>query len=939
MFVQQYPKHAYEDKAFRRPKTSPVKEVAGHSLRYSRGQSTSSSDLKDHHTKRTSIFSKRPKSILATASHESLTRWNASVGSPANESRRSFVTDTESPKSLSLFGRRRKSRSSSVRPYRASSPVDADDESDSRRERLDRAIGIPGKGVRISAPFGFQHMGKVEEQAAPIDEDTAEMFENFRTLRKGHRKAVIAPSPDQEEYPATVVKRHNRPPPLRPRRPDEPWGDYPGSAPLPHHQEYFQISSHHFTQPKSADPTNQRAILLGGHSPPRSAPIFAHDFNSDHGPGPVLDTETGMHRLESPDEYQPFVPLYDAQPPGWIETSVPLLHTVSPIDPFPEYPRAPILGKPLEKVLEEPEGTFSSGHSIDLPRRPSLRHSKSSPAIATRYKASTDAFAFSVEEHPLPPLARRLERPLSQCSQGSDTLGNSFHPLRHETTKVMKMEIEPRSPPLQQGEATWEEDIDYLYENNAEADCEFNWQDITHFDDNDSDEPQSWSGQHSSYGSSIRLNRKDIRVPSNSSVPELDYRYSHAASTASLSIATPRDGSLYRASDALPPLPDNIEAIKDLADAHDSNSELQPAAEHLCNEIMVARNVNSIMTRIPSNAEERSQTVLYTGLNPESHYHVAAPTLQLSRKHVPTFPEPTFEHENNPMTRAINAARMPVPGNPAPSYIDGNDVPQLVPRNYIGVQNAAKLRLFDAQSRLSNLAPTSMPRGMSSDSVDTGIQYTDLPTPPKTPSSAEMTNTRSFLATPSPSLPPVPSPMSRGPRYPSPINTSHSLSSLPQLEQTRSASPRLSPSSSPRYRAESAAARLGVLPSPPASYLEKSGTPDSTPAGISGCYSLFPSRTSTVPLDSRAPLTRASTTTPSMATAPISTTPIPTPPMPAIPTPTSGWLDSRPSSRAASETSSQTSSRPSSRAPSSQTSSKTKSKRRERYRERYPLGI
>jgi hypothetical protein len=704
-------------------------------------------------------------------------------------------------------------------------------------------------------------------------------------------------------------------------------------------------------QQMSAASTGYRGIPLDRRSPPRSASGLVHTFN--YGPESVVRTETEVHSIDSPDDYESLVPLYDAQPPGWIETSVPLLHTVSPIDNLSDYVRTPGFSQPLEQVPEEPEGTFSNGQSKDLPRRSSLRHAKSSPAVANRYKLSVDPF--SAEEPPLPPLARRLERTLSQ---GSDTLGDPLQSLWRESKSC----IEPNKPmklgQVQRKESTWEDDIDYCYEHNAEADCEYNWQDISHYDDNDSDDSQSWNGQQSSYGSSRQPKREQSqsmaesanhegfphpnasgRVPSNSSVPELDYRYSHSASTASLSIATPRDGSIYRASDALPPFDVmQMHASKDSPIAQHASSELQPASKHLYDEIMIARNVDSATPEIPSHFDDRPQTILYSGPASVDRYLGALPTPPPSGTHAPLMPESAFESNTRHNTSAprldIDAARMvPLPRSPAPSDMDNDEVPQLVPRSYIGVQNAAKLRLFDAQTRLQSLPPTSMPRNMSSESLNTGIQYTQLPTPPKTPSSAEMANVRSFLATPSPHLPPMPSPVSQTPRGLSPIHMSASPTHLPPLEQSRSAPSRSNYGPNPRHRAESAAARIGVLPSPSTSFIEEPGTPDSAssaPIGMSPGrmgYSLFPSRKPPMPLDSRPPLHGPSMSTPTLPkSAPMTTSEPPTRPV------------SRATSQASSHVSSHASTRATSRSESRSARSKA-SKKPNQYQERYPLGI
>ena len=256
-----------------------------------------------------------------------------------------------------------------------------------------------GKGVRISAPFDFQHVAKIEDSVdKPLGLEGPEFFDNFRTLERGHRNAVIAPPSEEEEDEAeeeqdvdAEVKARRAPPP-RPQRPDDLWDCPPKSAPLPQVEERY-LSATYIDQPKSAG--------FRGTIPGRRSSIAQSTGSLMNGPGPTMDSETGMHNLDSFDDYDAFIPLYESQPVGWIENSLPLLHTVSPIETYGDHHRTPAFNPPLEQVPEEPEGTFSNRPSRDLARRPSLRHSKSTPVIASRFRTSVND-GFSIDDLPLP---------------------------------------------------------------------------------------------------------------------------------------------------------------------------------------------------------------------------------------------------------------------------------------------------------------------------------------------------------------------------------------------------------------------------------------------------------------------------------------------------------------------------------------------------------
>ena len=876
MFVQQHTSQMRE-RSSSRSKGSIGSEAS--STRTTRERSSSASSSRDPFTKRSSIFSKRPKSILTTASNDSSTR---SIGSNSSGSDLSHLspagdalttaTEEERSKARFHFGRGLKNRMSGIRAFPGAH--------DFQRTSSDQRQSAVGSELRISAPFGFQHVSKAED-AQSIRVDSSEVFQNFRTLSKRHRHAVIASTLEEEEGTASTSEpsaRPRKPAPLRPRRPDDLWSTEPATAPLPQRPELYlsanYMDSH--SQPRSAD---FRGALNQPPIPKRSSSAVSHSFFGS--PASTFGVPSSTSLSEHMYEQDPFVPLYDSQPPGWIENSLPLLHTVSPVDTS-DTMRTPAFQPPLEQVPEEPEGTFSARPSKDLPRRPSLRHSKSTPVIAKRSRSSIDPF---VDDFPMPVLSNASQRPISQCSQGSDTLGNSPGSFWHEAKAKVKTRSLDLGSPKNSSEPTWEDYIEYCYEHNAEADCEFNWQETSHFDDNDSEASESWSEQYSPFGNSrlqrlgdsrsmrsttshamSHLSEKSDRVTSHSSVPELDYRFSRATSTASLSIATPRDGSLYRVSD-VPPLPTELQNMKDAWGTH------LATGDHLYNEIMVGR--TAVVPDSPQHPDDKAQTMLYTATD---HHSKALPTPPSSG---------SIPHEFQ--------------FRPAHKKASKNHSSQAVETR------EKEPRISEESEHM--MAPIVAPR-RDQWPLEDNLQ---APTPPESPTAGEIDGVRSFLFTPFPEMiaKPKPSPLD-GRRSSTKLHISFPSIDLPPLTLPTSTPV---PSNFSRIRAGSVADRIGPLP-PASAPLEKSGTPDSASSAPEGLgrmgYSLFPSK-------------KTSTTS---LTGP----PLPTPPT-SMPLTMSEPSLTRPVSRAASQASS---SKSSSRALSFKSKSSSK---KNAYQERFPLGI
>lgn len=810
------------------------------------------------------------------------------------------TVDTEASKTRSFFGRVQQKRMSSIRPQHTPNVL----------QRSSSA----SKGIRISAPYDFQHVAKIEEtHPQPMRVESPEVFERIRSLSRGHRHAIIAPPLDDEEVdtPNEVSVHPRKAPPVRPQRPDDLWGETPHSAPLPLREEPY-LSAAYIDNSRQPSMLRSRGRSFNRPLPTRSATDLSQSFLN--GPGPAFNSATG--NVDPFDDYDAFIPLYDSQPPGWIENSLPLLHTVSPVEAYADHIRTPAFQPPLEQVPEEPEGSFSNRPSKDLPRRPSLRHSKSTPVIATRFRASVIDPAM-MDEFPLPSSATRPDRPLSQCSQGSDTLGN---PLNHSWLES-KPKAKARS--LQEEktvtEPSWEDYIEYCYENNAEADCEFDWQGNSHFNDEDSEASESWmSEQYSPYGKSSKLNQDAApsfvssmskpsfqsdnldRVPSHTSVPELDYRISRATSNASGSIATPRESEV-------PPMPKELHPSKDAWAANQGEVDDADFDDLRSSIYMIHKPPKMSLARVgPA----------------ERFFGEALPTPPLSSKKSASLLERSLKSKASSISSITIdelAAETALPPD-TPSLLQDAPEPKKLAKAHkilgiVGGARPGKAWPLNDEMMPPMPAPTSAPYGLGMSHPESFMASAKPLSPPQSPPLDEGERTRSFLATPSPRLmaKPKPSPIIEEMSHPdSPIHVSFPSIDLQPLSLPRASSQERTVC---HAHTSSVADRIGPLPQAPL----RQGTPDSATSapenlGRTG-YSLFPSK-------------KASMTS-------LNSPPLPLPPTSA-PVSMSEPSLVRPVSRAESQASSQRSS--SSRGFSTKSKSSKKSKANA-YQERFPLGI
>jgi hypothetical protein len=403
----------------------------------------------------------------------------------------------------------------------------------------------------ISAPFGFQHVAKMER---PTANRNSQDDPNPQEL-------INAPPRDLQSSLARRDRPQKRPPPLRPKRPDETLPPellspaqltYP---PLRHIRSAETIAQVASVPPLPNSPLRTAPLPPRRSSSRRPMGIVAADLDAIQ----QFQNNSRPNELTLSGEWDRLLPLYESSSgqPGYEQLMVPTAH--------PEHRRTSLasphfVNPPLELVPEEPEGAVSPMESTRFSRQSSLRHARSSPNI----KRSGSGSKSKLRE-PVPPLPPKIkvERP---SSQGSDTLGD----MSRRSFIVKEQESKGRTPARDTG-GSWEDDVDYCYKHAAEADCDFDWSNTSRFEDANSsdddydDQPlgspknrrhyQSLSTDSTSSGVQEIHNKsffhQSTYVPSRDSIPDLDYRSAHTASSNSLAVGTPHEKVRFPSIDGL----------------------------------------------------------------------------------------------------------------------------------------------------------------------------------------------------------------------------------------------------------------------------------------------------------------------------------------------------------------------------------------------------
>ncbi|KAK6950425.1 hypothetical protein Daesc_008753 [Daldinia eschscholtzii] len=459
----------------------------------------------DKHRSELTMSSGSSSRLSATSDRQSWNQSRESLGLSRNPSQRSSSTGTpshERPDSLQFFGkgifRKGKLRRGSSDQGSSNSSLDAVESSNESKEQhfiqsvftRRRALrGEPSastqRKLQISGPYNFQHLTHTHKDSVP-DLDNAnrlELVSEFASLQiqggRRHTEAFLEGIPHGEsrfpsysetsyhqEDPSVGLNadgahlRASQPPPLPPLPPirltkrSQSQDKIRVPPPRPPRSPIGESSMMPLGQPQ-VPPTQQV------HHPPRtsSRTSVRHDrFGSISGAS--VERSGSSFSFRNP---QPFAP----SSPSRAQT--PHAPLVSPVMES-EYEEPSPLSKVPHAVTTTEEVAWPLSNSISsLPDVPEEEehHAQSRPSRSRMSVASNHS---SLRGSVSVPLLRQFSMNRT-TSNASDTLGKfDFSSQRATQANTRDYSIDGI------GGDSWEDDIDYCYEHEAEANCDYAWE-------------------------------------------------------------------------------------------------------------------------------------------------------------------------------------------------------------------------------------------------------------------------------------------------------------------------------------------------------------------------------------------------------------------------------------------------------------------------------
>ncbi|KAF2654273.1 hypothetical protein K491DRAFT_679858 [Lophiostoma macrostomum CBS 122681] len=413
---------------------------------------------------------------------------------------------------------------------------------------------------RISSPFDFQHLTHTDRHQFAALEQTSEndLVAEFSAVRASQapRRNLTGIRADDLHFdnfssenltmsgPGAVPETGSRTPPLSPEAslgaPFEESLDNPSRPSMRTSRSVESFSQpgvnpriHRHTQ--SANPPPRKTKRQSGvwdNCAPLSPPTLGEKLST------IADETYAAHAVTTPDDSA--------------------IHTTTP--PF---------SPDLDIVAEEPDRFISPRpapcppvRTQISPRSPfseyfSFRPNQRSPIARSNSRGSSIA-------SPKTGVQRgHILRPISQMS---DTLGSPTFPRKSSIRRSPT--VKRKSNTWRVAEESWEDDVDYIYDNALEAECDFDWgcasEDKSKFGGREEPQEEEMVGQdpisifHSRRELVLNAQeegppqnrfftgafRPSLLVPSPNSVPELESRSAVSSSTVDTGIRTPLDGLL-----------------------------------------------------------------------------------------------------------------------------------------------------------------------------------------------------------------------------------------------------------------------------------------------------------------------------------------------------------------------------------------------------------
>ena len=429
---------------------------------------------------------------------------------------------------------------------------------------------------RISSPFDFQHLTHTDRHQFASIHDASERelvveFSAVRASQAPRRDLTGIKAEDlHSERLATPDSRPTsrsafRSPPMSPNAQDQQESSTSSEEPLgPALRLSRSVES--FSRP-GVNPRTHRHTQ-SANPPPRISSRPSQEAIQE------TSTDTDVEpRMFSPNTrrqsgfWEKFPPLSPDSTGGPLATMVEesdyVGHAFSTPDNTACHPMTPPFSPGLEDVAEEPE-RFVDPRPAPLPPSRAQKSPRSptfesfsfsrprSPIAKSQYRRSPHTSPKATNQR------TSITRPISQMS---DTLASPGVNRRCSIRRAPTMRR--KSNTWRVIEESWEDDIDYIYDNALEADCDFDWDraSVDAFEDRDRTPEQqdhkrvSTADSQDTHMSSLHADDESasrnsfyseempssLYVPSVSSVPELESRSAISSSTADTSIKTPSD--------------------------------------------------------------------------------------------------------------------------------------------------------------------------------------------------------------------------------------------------------------------------------------------------------------------------------------------------------------------------------------------------------------
>lgn len=438
---------------------------------------------------------------------------------------------------------------------------------------------------RISSPFDFQHLTHTDRHQFAALEQASEndLVAEFRAVRASQapRRDLTGIKADDLHFSnfssENLASMDSRSPSAFSTRspPQSPESSQESYLPEPPRQDFSQRtvrtcrSVESFSQPAIA-PRSHRHTQSSNVPPPGAsrlplAPI--DDLPEDSSDIQRFPSPTRTRSNRQSGMWAKFAPLSPA-----IENSASSMvnvpdfvgHAVTTPDDSAIHPVSPPFTPGLEDVAEEPERFVSPRPAPAPPMRApvsprspyfesfSFRNNQRSPISRSSSRGSSFTSPKSFSQRAV------MTRPISQMS---DTLGSPVVSRRNSIRRAPT--VRRKSNTWRVLEESWEDDVDFIYDNALEADCDFDWEhtsdDGAVFEDRDRTPEQH---DHERPSPVVSTNtrtplttsdeeptvqtrffassfRPSLLVPSPTSVPELESRSAVSASTADTGARTP----------------------------------------------------------------------------------------------------------------------------------------------------------------------------------------------------------------------------------------------------------------------------------------------------------------------------------------------------------------------------------------------------------------